>query len=391
MKMTPGRPECPLRQSGRPCAVQSRTLARRARHARRDRVGTRSRTRGTPARISAQGWSPPPQSGRSFPPVPRSRAVVVGQDNGARTKVTFPAPSLKFRTSGFPGSGFKHQAPPQEIGAASSATCATLKADPAMPVAISRVCAALRLGSATLQVGWHHRPAASSESRHDLPTSPPGPGDPRSGRVVLSRPSPLDRPHPPVRRTPRHFPHTRLWARSLTFEGRNILSVLLAFRTFAAELSGIAAVPAPGDPTRARLGSFAPVPAIGQSGDPWHFPMSPQVGFHAGCLFSPLQTIVRFRCGPPGCSPPCPTGPEGQRPSSPRRLLRPCFRTPGRPGHPQGNDCGAKPGIAPTRLPPQVQQPVSLHSPRPASASLPAGTGAPGMPRCECGRPGISG
>ncbi len=38
----------------------------------------------------------------------------------------------------------------------------------------------------------------------------------------------------------------RLWTRSLTFKGHNILSVLLTFRTFTAELSGIAAISTPG-------------------------------------------------------------------------------------------------------------------------------------------------
>jgi len=42
----------------------------------------------------------------------------------------------------------------------------------------------------------------------------------------------------------------------LTFEGHNILSVLLTFRTFTAELSRIAAVFTPGDPMRAFLSSF---------------------------------------------------------------------------------------------------------------------------------------
>ena len=73
-----------------------------------------------------------------------------GRELARAPQVTFPAPSLKFRTSGFPGYGFKHQAPQKEIGTAPSATSATLKADPAMPVAISRVYTALRLDSTTL-------------------------------------------------------------------------------------------------------------------------------------------------------------------------------------------------------------------------------------------------
>ncbi len=125
-------------------------------------------------------------------------------------QVTFPAPPLKFRTSGFPGYGFKHQAPRREIGTVPSATTATLKADPAIPVAISRVYTVLRLDSTILQSGWYPRSAPGSVSRHDLPPSPPGPRGPRSSRVVLSQPSPLNRPHPPVRRTPHHFPHSRL-------------------------------------------------------------------------------------------------------------------------------------------------------------------------------------
>ncbi len=59
------------------------------------------------------------------------------------------------------------------------------------------------------------------------------------------------------------FPALRLLARSLTFKGHNILSVLLTFRSFTAELSRIAAVSTPGDPVRAYLGSSAPVLAIG--------------------------------------------------------------------------------------------------------------------------------
>ena len=114
-----------------------------------------------------------------------------------------------------------------------------------MPVAKSRVCAALRLDSTILQSGWYPRSATGSESRHDLPPSPPGPRGPRSGRVVLFRPSSLNRPHPPVRRTPHHFPVLPVIGTVRDIH-RIILSVLLTFRTFTAELSGIAAVCTPG-------------------------------------------------------------------------------------------------------------------------------------------------
>ena len=103
-------------------------------------------------------------------------------------------------------------------------------------------------------------------------------------------------------------------------------------------LPGLSPLNPPGLPPPVRraircvhLSSSAPALAIGQSGNPWHPPIPPQVGFHAGSVFSTLHTDVRFRYGPPGCSPPCPTGPEGHRPPSPQRLLRPRFRTPGHP------------------------------------------------------------
>ena len=83
----------------------------------------------------------------------RSLSLRSGRTLARAPKATFPASPLKFRTSGFPGSGFKRQAPPQEFDAVPSATSATLKADPAMPVASSRVCAALRLDSTTRHPG----------------------------------------------------------------------------------------------------------------------------------------------------------------------------------------------------------------------------------------------
>ncbi len=100
-------------------------------------------------------WQHPafaPPFGSTAPPVIRVISSVgtglcvpawSGRTLARAPKATFPASPLKFRTSGFPGSGFKRQAPPQEFGAVPSATSATLKADPAMPVATSRVCAAL--------------------------------------------------------------------------------------------------------------------------------------------------------------------------------------------------------------------------------------------------------
>ena len=132
-------------------------------------------------------WQHPafaPPFGSTAPPVIRVISSVgtglcvpawSGRTLARAPKATFPASPLKFRTSGFPGSGFKRQAPPQEFGAVPSATSATLKADPAMPVATSRVCAALRLDSTTRHPGdiiGRHRalcPGMTCRLRHLSP------------------------------------------------------------------------------------------------------------------------------------------------------------------------------------------------------------------------------
>lgn len=79
-----------------------------------------------------------------------------------------------------------------------------------MPVAISRVCSALRHGSITLCADGIHRSGPGYAPRHDLPPLPDEPVGARCGRVVLPRPLPFDRPRPPVGKTPRPFPYSIL-------------------------------------------------------------------------------------------------------------------------------------------------------------------------------------
>ena len=63
------------------------------------------------------------------------------------------------------------------------------------------------------------------------------------------------RPHPPVWRSPSHFPDRPVIETVFDIH-RVILSNLHTFRTFAAVLSRIAAFNTPGDPMRALLSSF---------------------------------------------------------------------------------------------------------------------------------------
>ena len=101
---------------------------------------------------------------------------------------------------------------------------------------------------------------------------------------MLSRPSTLNRPHPPVRRTPRSFPDGRLWTRSSTFKGHIILSVLLTFRSFTAELSRIAAVFTPGDQMRAPQ-FFRISTGHRAANRPLASPFIPQISFVWGAHF----------------------------------------------------------------------------------------------------------
>ena len=110
----------------------------------------------------------------------------------------------------------------------------------------------------------------------------------------------------------------------MTFKG-HILSVLLTFRTFAAVLSRIAVLNTPGDPMRALLSSFR----IGSGHRVIRTPLgiinTPQISSMRETNFD--ASSVRFRYGPPVCSPPALTGPAGLYvPASPLGLLLPGFQ-----------------------------------------------------------------
>ena len=188
---------------------------------------------------------------------------------------------------------------------------------------------------------------------------------------MLSRPSSLIRPHPPVRRTPAPFPGSRLSVRSLTFQGHNILSALLTFRTFTAELSRIAAVCTPGNPMRApqffRIGS-------GHQGDenPLAFTNNPTSQFPGGDMFSSLgkrsfafATALRFARPPTDLN----RGDSVLLPAH-EGFYFPAYRHRVAPV-PAGYDYGAKLRSAPAGL-----------SPASSAASL-----AAPHPSCHAGRP----
>ena len=90
--------------------------------------------------------------------------------------------------------------------------------------------------------------------------------------------------------------------------------------------------------------------AIGSSGDPWHH-HHPANQLHAGTHFD--ASSVRFRYGPPACSPPALTGPAGLYvPASPLGLLLPGFQVTRSPRMPAGYNYDAKLRIASAGLSP---------------------------------------
>ena len=125
---------------------------------------------------------------------------------------------------------------------------AEVKADPAIPPSRTRVYSVLRL----------HRPPAQA-----IPPLCAGLGCLTAARAQRSSlwvgcvvpPFIAWRPHPPVWRSPSHFPG-RPVIETVFDILRVILSNLHTFRTFAAVLSRIAAFNTPGDPMRTLLSPF---------------------------------------------------------------------------------------------------------------------------------------
>jgi hypothetical protein len=173
----------------------------------------------------------------------------------------FLQPSLKFRTAGFPQYGFKLQAlvcsarslPVRQSGLSPIPTC------PARP----SVCSGLRIG-----LGQRVTPPLSAEPWRL--TKPPGSRGPRSDRVIVSRPSSLNWPHPPVWKPSSHFPASLVIGRHLTFEDPPVwFPVLPSFRCSAFQDCRLQLPP--GDPAWLLPRSALPALAIDLgSRKPWH-------------------------------------------------------------------------------------------------------------------------
>ena len=211
---------------------------------------------------------------------------------------------------------------------------------------------------------------------------PPEPRGPRSGRVVLSRPSTLSRPHPPVRRTPRPFPLPVIDA-VLDIRGSSCL--------FSAPSGLSLLLNCPGLPPSLRRGtqcvllsSSASALAIGWKADPWH-PRNPHksaslrgqrfaASYNRSLSLRPsgLLTTLADR-----------TRREPGSPPSPRWLLRPSSLA---SDHPEtsGICYGAKLRIAPAGLPPasSAARLAARFSPAqaPSKQSYGAGRGSSGPP-----------
>ena len=113
---------------------------------------------------------------------------------------TFPPPPLKFRTSGFPQYGFK-----ASLSARACPGEDQVKPTPGMPWSPTEFTPRLR-GVGGYRIGEPPVPAPrGNPARTSLPTPPLTPGALGSGRVMLSRPSSLIRPHAPVSGAPGDF------------------------------------------------------------------------------------------------------------------------------------------------------------------------------------------
>ena len=113
--------------------------------------------------------------------------------------VTFPAPSLKFRTLSFPQSGFKPRCPNQPRP---SREVAKVKRQIRMPSVTSRfdVVFVASTPSCVTRLAFSTSPPRALSSNHL------GPRALCSERVIVSPSSPLLRPDPPVSPAPPDFP-----------------------------------------------------------------------------------------------------------------------------------------------------------------------------------------
>lgn len=88
---------------------------------------------------------------------------------------------------------------------------------------------------------------------------------------------------------------------------------------------------------------------------------------------SAFRSIVRFRYGPPNCSPPFPSRPEGRASFQPSEALAFLLQDTGSPLHPLGYDNGAKLPIVPAGRA-RASSAASLVAPS-LAAITPAGNG----------------
>ncbi len=130
------------------------------------------------------------------------------------------------------------------------------------------------------------------------------------------------RPHPPVWRSPCDFPEQPVI--ETVFDSHSvILSNLHTFRTFAPVLAKIAAFNTPGDPCSSQFLPHRLWPS--DHTDTLGITNTPQISSMREPIFG--ASSVRFRYGPPVCSPPELTGPAGlYLPASLPGLLLPGFQ-----------------------------------------------------------------
>ena len=155
---------------------------------------------------------------------------------------TFPPPPLKFRTVGFPQYGFK-----ASLSARACPGRDEVKPTPGMPPSPAEFTPRLRAGTGDNLGTQPVRPEAGNPARSAPRTTPLTPGVLSSGRVMLSRPSSLIRPHAPVSGAPGDFTVEAAYTPGLRWAGAPEATPE-TFPTFPAVLSLRAADPPPVGP-----------------------------------------------------------------------------------------------------------------------------------------------
>jgi hypothetical protein len=152
---------------------------------------------------------------------------------------TSPPPPLRFRTVGFPQYGSK-----ASLSARACPGGDEVKPTPGMPSSPAEFASRLRDAGG---YGIGTQPVAAlpgNPARSSLPAPPLTPGVLGSGRVVLSRPSSLIRPHAPVSGAPGDFTVVAAYTPGLRWAGAPEATPE-TFPTFPAALSLRAADPTP--------------------------------------------------------------------------------------------------------------------------------------------------